>query len=285
MSLEVAVPVLLTIISAATPLLLAAHRRARGRALGRAQPRRRGHDARRCGHRLRRRLRHRQLQARHPRRRAGRHALALIFGVLTLTLVSNQVATGLALTLFGIGLSALVGVGFVGSPIEPLPKLAIPGLADHPGPRPAPVRPGRPGLPLGGADARRRLVPQAHARRHDPARLRRVRRLGALDRLRRDHDPLPRRPVRRRDGRPRRRLPLARLHADVGREHDRRPRLDRARAGGVRLLAAGCACSPAPTCSAASPSSSSTSRAWAGSACRPRSCRCCPISPPSWCSR
>ena len=35
--------------------------------------------------------------------------LALIFGVLTLTLVSNQVATGLALTLFGLGLSALVG--------------------------------------------------------------------------------------------------------------------------------------------------------------------------------
>ena len=37
--------------------------------------------------------------------------MALVFGVLTLTLVSNQVATGLALTLFGLGLSALVGSG------------------------------------------------------------------------------------------------------------------------------------------------------------------------------
>ena len=50
--------------------------------------------------------------------------------------------------------------------------------------------------------------------------------------------------------RARRRLPVARLHADVGREHDRRPRLDRAGAGRVRLLAARCACWPAPICSA-----------------------------------
>jgi ABC-type uncharacterized transport system permease subunit len=34
---------------------------------------------------------------------------ALIFGFLTLTLTANQVATGLALTIFGIGLSALAG--------------------------------------------------------------------------------------------------------------------------------------------------------------------------------
>ncbi len=52
--------------------------------------------------------------------------------MLTLTLVSNQVATGLALTLFGLGLSALLGAGFVGSPIQPLPKLAIPGLSTIP---------------------------------------------------------------------------------------------------------------------------------------------------------
>jgi simple sugar transport system permease protein len=58
--------------------------------------------------------------------------LALIFGVLTLTLVSNQVATGLALTLFGLGLSALAGAGFVGSPIQPLPKLSLPGVTDVP---------------------------------------------------------------------------------------------------------------------------------------------------------
>jgi simple sugar transport system permease protein len=58
--------------------------------------------------------------------------LAALFGLLVLTLASNQVATGLALTLFGLGLSALLGQGFVGHPIEPLPKLAIPGLSTLP---------------------------------------------------------------------------------------------------------------------------------------------------------
>lgn len=59
-------------------------------------------------------------------------ALALIFGVLTLTLAANQVATGLALTIFGLGLSSLVGAGFVGIPVAALPKLAIPGVSDLP---------------------------------------------------------------------------------------------------------------------------------------------------------
>jgi simple sugar transport system permease protein len=59
-------------------------------------------------------------------------ALALAFGVLTLSLLANQVATGLALTIFGIGLSALVGSGFVGIPVERLPRLQIPGLTDLP---------------------------------------------------------------------------------------------------------------------------------------------------------
>src|SRR5712692_5716450 len=43
--------------------------------------------------------------------------MALIFGALTLPLMANRVATGLALTIFGIGLSALVGLRFVGTPI------------------------------------------------------------------------------------------------------------------------------------------------------------------------
>jgi general nucleoside transport system permease protein len=59
-------------------------------------------------------------------------AMAALFGALVLTLASNQVATGLALTLFGLGLSALLGAGFVGHPIAPLAKLAIPGLSDLP---------------------------------------------------------------------------------------------------------------------------------------------------------
>ena len=59
-------------------------------------------------------------------------AMAGLFGVLTLTLTSNQVATGLALTIFGIGLSALAGSPFVGHPVPLLPKLAIPGLSTLP---------------------------------------------------------------------------------------------------------------------------------------------------------
>ncbi len=56
--------------------------------------------------------------------------MALLFAVLTLTLLANQVATGLALTIFGIGLSALVGAGFVGTPVPRLPRLDIPGLSE-----------------------------------------------------------------------------------------------------------------------------------------------------------
>lgn len=40
--------------------------------------------------------------------------ISLLFGVLTLTLVANQVATGLALTILGLGLSGMIGEPFVG---------------------------------------------------------------------------------------------------------------------------------------------------------------------------
>jgi len=56
--------------------------------------------------------------------------MALIFSFIALTLLANQPATGLALTIFGIGASGLVGQGLVGVPLEPLAKLAIPGLTD-----------------------------------------------------------------------------------------------------------------------------------------------------------
>jgi simple sugar transport system permease protein len=47
--------------------------------------------------------------------------LSLIFAFLTLSLVSNQVATGLALTLLGLGLSGLIGEPLVGQPGVKLP--------------------------------------------------------------------------------------------------------------------------------------------------------------------
>jgi simple sugar transport system permease protein len=63
---------------------------------------------------------------------AGGTAMALVFGFLTLCLLSNQVATGLALTIFGIGLSALIGHAFIGTTIAGLPKLDIAGIVDFP---------------------------------------------------------------------------------------------------------------------------------------------------------
>jgi simple sugar transport system permease protein len=62
----------------------------------------------------------------------GGALLALVFAVLTISLLANQVATGLALTLFGIGLSALLGAGFVGTPVARLPRLDLPLLSDLP---------------------------------------------------------------------------------------------------------------------------------------------------------
>ena len=58
--------------------------------------------------------------------------LSLLFGFLTLTMVSNQVATGLALTLLGLGISGLMGESFVGQPGVHLERLHIPGLSDLP---------------------------------------------------------------------------------------------------------------------------------------------------------
>ncbi len=57
---------------------------------------------------------------------------SLLFGFLTLTLVANQVATGLALTILGLGLSGMIGEPFNGVQGIKLPSLAIPGLSSIP---------------------------------------------------------------------------------------------------------------------------------------------------------
>ena len=57
---------------------------------------------------------------------------SLLFGFLTLTLVTNQVATGLALTLLGLGLSGMIGESFVGLPGVKMSYLYIPYLTDIP---------------------------------------------------------------------------------------------------------------------------------------------------------
>jgi ABC-type uncharacterized transport system permease subunit len=58
--------------------------------------------------------------------------LSLIFGVIALTLRANQVATGLALSLFGIGLSAFIGRPYMSVVIEGIKPLAVPGLTTLP---------------------------------------------------------------------------------------------------------------------------------------------------------
>lgn len=59
-------------------------------------------------------------------------AFSLIFALLTLILLANQVATGLALTLFGLGLSALLGQRYTGLKAPSAPDVNIPLLADIP---------------------------------------------------------------------------------------------------------------------------------------------------------
>ncbi len=58
--------------------------------------------------------------------------LSMLFAVLTQFALANQVASGLALTLFGLGLSSLMGQSYVGLKPPSTPKLDIPLLSDIP---------------------------------------------------------------------------------------------------------------------------------------------------------
>jgi simple sugar transport system permease protein len=58
--------------------------------------------------------------------------MSALFGFLAISLVSNQVATGLALTIFGIGLSAFLGSSYVGMGLEGIAAWNIPLLSDIP---------------------------------------------------------------------------------------------------------------------------------------------------------
>ncbi len=62
----------------------------------------------------------------------GGAVLSLIFAVLTQYFLSNHVATGLALTLFGLGLSSLLGQSYVGIKPPATEKLHIPLLSEIP---------------------------------------------------------------------------------------------------------------------------------------------------------
>ncbi|PKQ12514.1 MAG: ABC transporter permease [Alphaproteobacteria bacterium HGW-Alphaproteobacteria-1] len=63
---------------------------------------------------------------------AGGAVLALLFALLTQVALANQVASGLALTLFGLGLSSLLGQGYQGIKPPPTPRLDLGPLSDIP---------------------------------------------------------------------------------------------------------------------------------------------------------
>lgn len=58
--------------------------------------------------------------------------MSFLFGLISMHLQANQVATGLALTIFGTGLSAFIGASFVGKTVHSFHNIAIPGLSDIP---------------------------------------------------------------------------------------------------------------------------------------------------------
>ena len=153
-----------------------------------------------------------------------------MFAFLTLGLAANQVASGLALTILGLGLSGVDRRVLRRRPHrEAMPQLYLPGLTDIPVRRAASSSAQDPFVYLSHRARRRRLVvPHAHARRARAARLGEnhasAHALGypvLTIRLARDH-------VRRRMRRARGRLPVACLHAVLVAGHDGGARLDRA---------------------------------------------------------
>jgi ABC-type uncharacterized transport system permease subunit len=58
--------------------------------------------------------------------------LSSLFALLAIGLAINQVASGLALTILGVGVSGLMGAPFVGQKREAAAQLHIPGLSDLP---------------------------------------------------------------------------------------------------------------------------------------------------------
>ena len=165
--------------------------------------------------------------------------LAAAFGVLVIWLNTNQYATGLALSLFGAGFSAFVGIRYAQEKLPERPRFEIPGLADIPLVGPALFRQhpmvyvaialtvalawflyrSRAGLVLRAVGE---SPESAHALGYPVRRIRLAAVMvgGALCGS---------------GGR----LPLGRLHAAVGRGHGGRQGLDRAGADHLRDLAAG----------------------------------------------
>ena len=58
--------------------------------------------------------------------------LSVIFAIVTQYFLANQVASGLALTLFGLGLASMLGTKYTGIKPPSMPRLNLPGISDMP---------------------------------------------------------------------------------------------------------------------------------------------------------
>ena len=58
--------------------------------------------------------------------------LSLVFAFVAVTLAANQVASGLALSILGVGLSAFIGKRYESLTVAPVPTLPVPLLSDMP---------------------------------------------------------------------------------------------------------------------------------------------------------
>ena len=105
--------------------------------------------------------------------------MAAAFGLLVIWLNTNQYATGLALSLFGAGFSAFVGIGYAQEKLGERTHFEIPGLADIPFLGPALFKQHPMVYIAIGAHGRADLVPLPLARRPGAARGGRIARVGA----------------------------------------------------------------------------------------------------------
>ena len=164
--------------------------------------------------------------------------LACLFGLSVIWLNTNQYATGLAVSLFGAGFSAFVGIEYTQETLGERARFAIPLLSSSALLRPCAL----PASPVGLRGRRAllgdRLVLVSLAERLGFARRRRVAGVGARPRISREAHS-----TGRRGGRGSALwfggcLRFHRLHPPLGRGHDRRQRLDRPLAHHLRHVAA-----------------------------------------------
>ena len=153
-------------------------------------------------------------------------AMALLFGLLAIQLRANQVATGLALTIFGAGLSAYVGTGLHWSGTGRISARFDSAFIRHTGSGQSPVQSGCSGLLLAGYRTGYLAVlplqpprPCSESHRGKPT-------LCHSRRLTSHTNALAGATVWWCHGWPRGSLSVIGLYAAVGRRHDRRTRLD-----------------------------------------------------------